>query len=388
MTQAIDEVLAAAVAAGDVVGAVAMAANRDGVLYQRAAGLREAGSGQAMTTDTVFWIASMTKAVTSVAAMMLVERGALTLDAPIAAVLPALADPQLLEGFGPDGAARLRPARGAVTLRQLLTHTSGYGYERWSGELTRAHKALGLRRIPTNWDELAREPLLFDPGTEWRYSIATDIVGKAVEAASGLGLGEFFASRIFTPLGMPDSGFLLADAQRARLAAMHQRQPDGTLAPIAFPVGDGRGFLLGGGGLCSTAADYLRLLRLLLAGGTLDGVRLLAPETVAEMGRNQIGALTVQPMLTVSPETSADAEFFPGMVQKWGLGFLINTERAPSGRSPGGLAWAGLGNTYYWIDPTRGTAGVVMTQSLPFADPRALALLWAVERATCRLTDR
>jgi CubicO group peptidase (beta-lactamase class C family) len=340
-----------------------------------------------MTDDTVFWIASMTKAITSVAAMMLVEQGALSLDAPIATLLPALADPQVLEGFGPDGTPRLRPARGAVTLRQLLTHSSGYGYERWNADLARAHKALGLRRVPASWDELAREPLLFDPGTDWNYSISTDLVGKAVEAASGLDLGAFFQTRIFAPLGMTDSGFLLNDARRARLARVHQRQPDGGLLPIDFPVGDGRGFLQGGGGLCSTAADYMRLLRLLLAGGALDGVRLLAPGTVAEMGRNQIGALRVRPMLTASPETSADADFFPGMVQKWGLGFLINTERAASGRSPGGLAWAGLGNTYYWMDPARGVAGVVMTQSLPFADPRALALLWAFERAVYRLTD-
>jgi CubicO group peptidase (beta-lactamase class C family) len=387
MTQAIDAVLEAAVARGDAAGVVALAGNRDGLLYQGTAGVRAAGTAQAMTADTVFWIASMTKAVTSVAAMMLVEQGRLSLDAPIADLLPALAAPQVLEGFAANGTPRLRPARSTMTLRHLLTHTSGFGYERWSADLQTAHSRLGLRSVPTNWDGLAREPLLFDPGTDWNYSISTDVVGKVIEAASGTTLAEFLQTRICAPLGMADSTFLLTDAQRARLARVHQRQPDGTLLPIDYPVGNGRGFLVGGGGMCGTAADYMRLLRLLLSGGTLDGVRLLAPETVAEMSRNQIGALTVRPLLTISPETSADAEFFPGMVQKWGLGFLINTERTPSGRSPGGLAWAGLGNTYYWMDPTRGVAGVVMTQSLPFADPRVLALLFAFERELYRMID-
>jgi CubicO group peptidase (beta-lactamase class C family) len=387
MTRAIDAVLEAAVARGDVAGVVAMAANRDGVFYQGAAGVRAAGTTQAMTADTVFWIASMTKAITSVAAMMLVEEGTLALDAPIGDVLPALAAPQVLDGFAADGTPRLRPARTTMTLRHLLTHTSGFSYERWSADLAAAHVGLGLRRVPTNWDELAREPLLFDPGTDWSYSISTDVVGKAVEAASGLGLAEFLQTRICAPLGMADSTFLLTEAQRARLARVHQRQPDGALLPIEHPVGQGRGFLIGGGGMCGTAGDYIRLLRLLLGGGALDGVRLLAPETVAEMSRNQIGDLKVRPMRTADPQSSADAEFFPGMVQKWGLGFLINTERAPSGRSPGGLAWAGLGNTYYWIDPSREVAGVVMTQSLPFADPRALALLWAFEYEVYRLSE-
>jgi methyl acetate hydrolase len=387
MTDRIGAALDQAVRRGDVAGAVAMAATRDGVLYQGTAGLREAGGSQAMTADTVFWIASMTKAITSVAAMMLVEEGRLSLDAPIGALLPALAAPQVLEGFGADGAPKLRPARSAVTLRHLLTHSSGYSYERWSADLLRAHAALGLKRVPRDAAELAREPLLFDPGTGWSYSISTDLVGMAVAAASGQKLDDFMAARIFAPLGMADSAFTLSESQRARMTGLHQREADGGLRPIPQTVGNGLGFLAGGGGLCSTAPDYLRFLQMLLGGGALDGTRLLRAETVAEMGRNQIGELGVRPMVTTDPASSADADFFPGMAQKWGLGFLINTERAPSGRSPGGLAWAGLGNTYYWIDPTRGVAGVLMTQSLPFADPRVVELLWAFEREVYRLTD-
>lgn len=387
MSDRIDRLLGEAVARGDAAGVVAMAATADGVFYQGAAGLREAGGSVAMTADTVFWIASMTKALTSVAAMLLVEEGRLELDAPIGTLLPALAAPRVLEGFDGTGAPKLRPARNPITLRHLLTHTSGYSYERWSVDLKRAHAALGLSRVPRDADELAREPLLFEPGTGWSYSIATDLVGQAVAAASGMTFDAFMRERVFAPLGMADAAFRLDDAQRARFAGLHQRAAGGALIPIAQYAGGGTGFLAGGGALCCTAGDYIRFLRMLLGGGVLEGRRLLKAETVAEMGRNQIGDLLVQRLVTADPASSHDAEFFPGMAQKWGLGFLINTERAHSGRSPGGLAWAGLGNTYYWLDPARGVAGVLMTQSLPFADPRTLGLLWAFERAVYRLTD-
>lgn len=387
MSGAIDGLLNEAVARGDVAGVVAMATDAGGVFYQGTAGMRVAGGSVAMTPDTVFWIASMTKALTSVAAMLLVEEGRLALDAPIGELLPALAAPRVLEGFDVAGQPKLRPARNKVTLRHLLTHTSGYSYERWSDALKRAHAALGLSRVPRDAGELAREPLLFEPGTGWSYSIATDLVGQAVAAASGQGFDVFMRERVFAPLGMTDATFRLDDEQRGRFAGLHQRAADGTLTPVAQYVGNGIGFLAGGGALCCTAGDYVRFLRMLLGGGVLEGRRLLKAETVDEMGRNQIGDLMVQKMLTTDPASSHDAEFFPGMVQKWGLGFLINTAPAPSGRSPGGLAWAGLGNTYYWLDRARGVAGVLMTQSLPFADPRVLALLWDFERAVYRLRD-
>jgi methyl acetate hydrolase len=385
---AIDKLLRDAVETGRVPGVVAAAATDTGEIYGAAYGRRALPDGAPMTRDTVFWIASMTKALTSVAAMQQVEQGRLSLDAPIAAVLPALAKPQVLDGFEPSGAPRLRPAAGPVTLRQLLTHTAGYGYDSWNQELARALPQLDLPRLPRNPDELARFPLLFDPGARWNYGISTDLVGLAVEAASGQRLDDYLRDHVLTPLGMHDTAFHLSPAQRARLTQVHARGSDGALSVIDWPVGNAPGYCMGGGGLCSTARDYLRFVRMLLGGGALDGARVLKPETVAEMGRNQIGALNVLPMRTTDPARSNDVELFPGMAKKWGLGFLINTETTPSGRSAGALAWAGLGNTYYWIDPTRRIAGVILTQILPFGDHEALELLDRFEQGVYAALDR
>lgn len=378
MTARLDAILDAATGTG-VPGVVAMATTADGVIYQSASGVRDITTGVPMTPDAVFWLASMTKPITSVAAMQLVERGRLSLDAPIADVLPVLRARQVLDGFDAGGGPVLRPARTEVTLRQLLTHTSGYGYETWNADLVRAHAVMGLPARAQDWEQLEREPLLFDPGTDWNYSISTDVVGKAVEAASGMKLGAYLAAHVLGPLGMHDTGFALTAAMRARAVTMHARQPDGSAAATDIDPTAGREFMDGGGGLRGTAADYMRFLRMLLNGGTLDGVRVLAPDTVATMCRNHIGDLVGRPMRSGMPQLSQDADFFPGMVQKWGLGFLINTAPAPSGRSAGGLAWAGLGNTYFWIDPVRGVAGVVLGQIFPFADPAMLKLLWGFE---------
>ena len=376
---AIDAALRRAIETGAVAGAVAIATTGSDLLYQGCAGVADLGSGRPLRRDAIFRIASMTKAITSVAAMQLVERGKLSLDGPIAAVLPHLAAPMVLDGF--DGPMpRLRPATGPITLRQLLTHTAGYGYDVWNADLKRATDALGLPGRPGSIDQLARFPLLFDPGTRWNYSIATDIVGQAVAAASGMAIDAYLAAHVTGPLGMADTTFTLSDAQRPRLVAVHQRAADGSLGAGDRPAGNGPGFLAGGGGLCSTAGDYARFLRMLLRGGTLDGARILSAATVAEMGGNHIGALEVLPMRSAAPASSYDCELFPGMVKKWGLGFLINTAPGPGGRSAGSLAWAGLVNTYFWVDPAAGVAGVLLTQSLPFADPKVLDLLGAFER--------
>jgi methyl acetate hydrolase len=381
MADKLQAILDAPTADGIVPGVVAMATTADRVLWHGASGVRDLSTGARMTEDTVFRLHSMTKAITSVAAMQLVEKGLLSLDAPIAEILPMLADPMVVDGFDAAGTAILRPARTTMTLRHLLTHSSGYGYEIWNADLARVHASLGLPARPHDWDSLAQEPLLFDPGTDWNYSISTDVVGKAVEAASGLSLGEYFASYIFRPLGMTDTGFAVTDAMRSRSVAIHARQPDGSAVAMAEEAPAPAAFMNGGGGLRGTAADYIRFLRMLLGGGTLGagGSRILAPETVALMGQNHIGDLAFRPMLSAIADRSNDADFFPGMIQKWGLGFLLNTEAAPSGRSAGGMAWAGLANTYFWIDPVRGIAGVVLAQVFPFADTAVLDLLWKFE---------
>jgi methyl acetate hydrolase len=377
----VDEVLGSAIDRGDVPGVVAMAATRDGVVYQAAFGRRALSDEAAMSTDTVFWIASMTKAITSAAAMQLVEQGKLALDNEIANVLPELAAPQVLEGFDPSGQPRLRPARRSITLRHLLTHTTGLVYEIWNAEMGRYMETKAIPGIISCQNAALSLPLVFDPGEKWDYGINIDWVGKAVERVSGQILGDYFAEHLFEPIGMHDTGFRLAPEHRARLAGMHARSPDGTLAPIEFEVPQEPEFQMGGGGLYGTASDYLAFERVFLNEGRANGRSVLKPETVQLMAANAIGDLNVQPLKTVVPHLSNHAEFFPGMVKKWGLGFMISTEPLPDGRSAGSLAWAGLGNTYFWIDLDRGIAGVILTQLLPFADPKALALLERFERA-------
>jgi methyl acetate hydrolase len=377
----VDQTLKAATDRGDVPGVVAMAATREGPVYQGAFGRRALPDGSAMTADTVFWIASMTKAITSTAAMRLVEQGKLSLDWPIAEVLPELASPQVLEGFDAAGEPQLRPARRPITLRHLITHTAGFVYDIWNPEMGRYLEKTGVPGIISCQNAALMLPLVFDPGDRWDYGINIDWVGKAVERASGRTLGDFFAEHIFGPIGMKDTGFALTADRRARLVGMHARGEDGALGPIPFELPQEPEFQMGGGGLYGTAADYLAFEQLFLNQGRAGRRQVLRPETVQLMSQNAIGGLDVRLLETAVPAYSNDAEFFPGMAKKWSLGFMISTGAVPGGRGPGSLAWAGLGNTYFWIDPARGVAGVILMQLIPFADPKALALLAGFEQA-------
>jgi len=376
----VDALLKAATDRGDVPGVVAMAATREGPVYQGAFGKRALPGGPAVTLDTVFWIASMTKAITSTAAMRLVEQGKLSLDWPISEVLPELAAPQVLEGFDATGEPMLRPARQRITLRHLLTHTAGFVYDIWNPDMGRYMEKMHVPGIISCQNAALMLPLVFDPGDSWDYGINIDWAGKAVERASGQSLGDFFAEHIFAPVGMTDTGFALAPDRRARLVGMHARAADGTLGPIPFELPQDPGFQMGGGGLYGTAADYLAFERLFLNQGRVNGRQILRPETVRLMSQNAIGELEVRLLETAVPAYSNNAEFFPGMRKKWGLGFMISPEPVPGGRGPGSLAWAGLGNTYFWIDPAKGVAGVILMQLIPFADPKALALLDGFEK--------
>jgi methyl acetate hydrolase len=348
--------------------------------YEGAFGRREIDKPAAMTVDTVFWIASMTKAITAAGAMQQVEEGKLALDAPISDVLPQLRSPQVLEGFDGSGKAKLRPAKRAITLRHLLTHTAGFSYDIWHADLGKYMEQSGIPGIITCRNAALSTPLTFDPGERWDYGISIDWAGKAVEAVSGKHLESYLRDRILAPLGMIDTSFALRADQRARLAAMHARGVDGTLQAIPFELPQEPEFFMGGGGLYGTARDYLRFLNMILGGGTVDGIQILKRETVREMTQNNIGGITVETLKTAMPALSNDANLFPGMVQNWGLSFCINTEQGPHGRSPGSLAWAGLANTYFWADPLHNVAGTVMTQTLPFADAKVLDLFGRLER--------
>ncbi len=375
-----DETLAAATAQANIAGAVAFVADRAGLRYTGTFGLRDIETAAPMTADTVFQLASMTKAVTSVAAMQLVETGRLSLDAPIGDLLPALDNAQVIAGFDNDGAALLRPAKRPITLRHLLTHTSGLGYDFVQADQARARGA-----NPPAPGSLAsiHTPLLFDPGDDWAYGLSTDWVGQAVEAASGQRLDAYFSENIFAPLGMADTGFALSQEQRARQATMYARAADGSLSPFPISIGGGKKaeFLSGGGGLSGSGGDYMRFLRMLLNGGSLDGATVVRAETFADMARNQIGGLRAGVMQTTLPTFSHAVDWFPEMTPGWGLGFMINPQAGPDGRAANSLAWAGLANTYYWVDRDSGVAGLLLMQLLPFADPQALGLLGAFERA-------
>jgi CubicO group peptidase (beta-lactamase class C family) len=370
----IDSVLRQAVDAQDVPGVVAMAATDKGLLYEGAVGTRMLGDGAPMTLATVFRIASMTKAITSVAAMQLVEQGKLKLDEPVPHIDPVLGSPQVLEGFDTTGAPILRPAKRPITLRHLLTHTAGFSYEVWDPNTVRYVKASGMPSTPSGKLAALRLPLVFDPGEKWEYGINIDWVGRLVEEISGQTLDVYFRDKIFTPLGMKDSGYVTSEEQRARQARVHQRQADGSLVPQPLETPSTPEFWSGGGPLYSTGPDYLTFLQMLLHGGSFQGAHLLRPETVALMGQNQIGNIPAGVMKTENPARSNNVDFFPGAELRWGLGYMLNMQPGPNGRSAGTVSWGGIFNTYYWLDSVKRVTGLIMTQILPFADQRVLQL--------------
>ena len=376
----IDEALALGVSNGTLAGVVALAADSRGVIYEGAYGKRDLIGTTGMTQDTVFWLLSMTKAVTATACMQLVEQGKLGLDQPMSQVLPELAAPMVLEGFDASGKPKLRPAKRAITLRHLLTHTSGFTYSNWSDRIPQYEKATGMVDIAESKNGAFASPLEFDPGDRWQYGIGMDVVGKIIEAISDQSLEIYFREHIFEPLGMANTGFLISSAQKQRTATTYARQADGSLKALPFEMPQRPEFFSGGGGLFGTPRDYMAFLQMLLGDGTFNGAQILKPQTVAAMRTNQIGDLDVNPLKSSAPVWSNDANLFPGIQQKWGLSFDINTKPGPNGRSAGSCSWAGLLNCYYWVDPVKKVTGAMFTQLLPFYDARVVDLYGAFER--------
>ncbi|WP_050383413.1 serine hydrolase domain-containing protein [Bradyrhizobium pachyrhizi] len=376
----IDQVLRQKSEAKEIPGVVAIAATGKDVIYEGAFGKRDLSKSDPMTADSVFWIASMTKAVTSAGAMQLVEQGKLSLDEPIGKLLPDLTAVQVLDGFDAKGEPQLRPAKKPITLRQLMTHTAGFAYDMWDANLGKYLEKTGTPGIITCLNAALKTPIMTDPGTRWEYGTNIDFVGKAVEAASGKKLDAYLRDNMFAPLGMSDTAFKISDDMRKRLVGMHARGEDGTLAAIPFELEQNPEFHMGGGGLYSTAADYIKFCQMILNKGKGNGNQVLKAETVATMGQNHIGELTIGKMTTALPMYTNDVDLYPDIVKKWGLSFLINTAKTPEGRSAGSLAWAGLANTYYWIDPSRDVCGVILTQLLPFADKHSLEAFAGFEK--------
>ena len=379
----IDTSLRNAVERKDVPGVVALITDRERVLYQGAFGVADVATGRPLTTDALFRIASMTKPITSVALMQLVEQGRLGLEDPAEKYLPELAGLKVIESFDPaTGAYQVRPASRPPTVKHFLTHTSGLAYP-FTSAIWRDFKPRAGETYPFGG------PLLFDPGERWHYSTSTDVVGKLVEVVSGQKLEDYFREHIFAPLKMDDTSYNVPEQKGPRLVAQQQRagaRMDGAVELQNPQLGLTIASPIGGGGLASTAGDYGRFMRMLLDGGVLDGVRVLKAETVALMGQNQIGAISVPALKSALPR-SADFTFIADGRDKWGLGFLITADQVPGKRSPGSLSWGGINNTYFWIDPNRGMGGVIMMQYLPFADAKALAVYDAFERGAYQLVN-
>ena len=375
-----DQLLSAAVADGAVPGVVALATNAEGTYYEGGFGERIQGDGVEMTPDTVVWLASMTKAITGAAAMQLVEQGKLDLDEPASQVLPELAERQVLEGFDDAGQPVLRPAKGEITLRQLLTHTGGFVYDLWNSDFARYFELTETPAILSCMNAALDIPLAFDPGSRWDYGIGIDWAGKMVEAESGQSLGAYFRDNLFAPLGMDSTAFRLTDEMRGRMAKVHARLGEREFElQRKLEVPQEPEFEMGGGGLYSTIGDYAKFVRMILNKGAADGQQVLKPETVEMMSINQMGDCRVSLLKSAVPASSNDAEFFPGLEKSWGLSFMILEQDAPTGRPAGSLSWAGLANSFYWIDPKNGIGGVYATQIIPFADSKSLPLAESFE---------
>jgi CubicO group peptidase (beta-lactamase class C family) len=383
MSERIDRILDDLVQSGEAPGVAAMVVNERGPFYHGAAGTKGVGRSEPMTVDTIFWYASMTKALVAAGAMQLVEQGRLKLDEPASKILPELASAQVLEGFDADGAPKLRPARRPITARHLFSHTSGFGYNWANGVILRYLENNDLPDLIHCKRRSLDQPLLADPGDRWEYGISIDWIGQMIEAVSGRSLRDYMRENFFDPLGMEDTDFIQTETQKQRRATVHQKELDGTIVPIVgHEVEQKPEFFMGGGGLCGTPTDYAAFVEMMLAGGkSKTGEAVLRPETVAVMGQNHIAPLDAGVIKAVMPDMSHDVDFFPGQRQGWGLSFLINLERSAEGRSPGSLSWGGLANTYFWIDPTARVGGLLMTQIIPFADPAVLGAYRAFERA-------
>ena len=369
-TAALSGYLVAAVERGDVPGVQALIVSREGVLYEGVAGKRDVARGVEMRSDTVFRIASMTKPITSVAVMMLIEAGKLDLDDPVAKYLPAFKDRQVLSSFDTtSGAYETRPPKRPITIRHLLSHTSGLGYS-WSSEI--------VSQLTKNVREREPDvPLLHDPGERWTYSASTRVLGQVIETVSGQPLEVFLRDRILAPLRMADTSFAVPTEKVARVATVHSRVDGRLVEEPNAPIQEAP--VRGDGGLYSTAHDYGNFLQMLLNDGRWHGATLLSAKSVRAMGENQIGTVVIQEQPAADPKRTRPFPLGAGH-DKFGLGFQIAVEdEGAKHRSPGSLSWAGINNTHFWIDPDRRIAVVLLMQVLPFYDDACIRTLRGFE---------
>jgi CubicO group peptidase (beta-lactamase class C family) len=379
-TSGIDAVLERAVASGAVPSVCAIAADRNGVVYEGAAGPRVAGEGDLVSIDTHYRIRSMTKMVTTAVALALMEQGKLDLDAPVQRYCPRFAELQVLDGFDGDQ-PRLRPPASQATVKQLVTHTAGLAYWFWNAEIVKWEAASGVPNVQSGSKEIFKAPLIADPGTTFEYGINIDWLGQVIEAASGLKLDEAIERWVTGPLGMDQTAFRMTDAQRVNSTPVHLLGEDGTWAATGLDLAQDPEYWSGGHGLYSTPRDYLKFQRALLGDGTSpDGVKILEPRTVEAAFTNQIGDLEFPAEITTA-DPGASNTFAIGPGFKWGYGLLLNTQDIPGRRRAGSGAWAGMLNTHFWVDRTTGITAAIYSQFLPFVTGPALALYEDFETA-------
>jgi methyl acetate hydrolase len=379
VSSSLDRVLNDAVEAGAVPNVTAIAADRNGIIYEGAAGPRVAGGSDPVTVDTHYRIMSMTKMVATATALQQVEQGNLDLDAPVDSYRPEFADLQVLEGFDGD-VPRLRPPASRATVKQLITHTAGLGYWFWNADLARWEAVTSTPNVLSGSNVIFSAPLVADPGTKLEYGINTDWLGKVVEAASGVTLDVAVKEGITGPLGMDQTAFLMSEEQRGNAVPVHLKGADGTWAASEIELRQDPDYWAGGHGLHSTPRDYLKFQRALLGGGALDGVRILREATVDAAFTNQIGDLDF-PETIITADPASTATFTAGPGHKWGYGLLLNTDDVPGRRRAGSGAWAGLLNTHFWVDRTTGVTGAIYTQFLPFVTPEAVTMYQDFEAA-------
>lgn len=379
MSQQIDDVLQTAVARGDVPGVVGLVAGDGGVRFEGSAGKRAADADDPITPDTMVRIASMTKMITAVAALQLVEAGSLDLDATVDTYRPEFADLEVLVGFDGD-TPRLRAPRSRATVRQLTTHTAGLAYWFWDADVDRYEQVTGTPNIMPGDDAVFTSPLVFDPGARFEYGINFDWLGRVIEAVSGQSLDAYFATHITEPLGMRNTTARMSAEQRANSAPVHVRGDDGTWTVSDIDWAQHPDYWGGGHFLYSTPRDYLTFQRMLLGGGAVDDVRILDKASVDAAFTNQIGELYFPPAIqTAHPELSADVSLGPDL--KWGYGLLLNEAQQPGMRAAWSGAWAGLFNTHFWVDPSNRLTASLFSQLLPFAEPAAFQLYADFEQA-------
>ena len=371
-------VLDQAVKDGKLPMSVALVANSEGVLFTHASGYRDSENGQMMRPDSIFAIASMTKLITTIAVLQLVEAGLIELDSGLDQYLPETINPKIIRGFDKDDDPIFVDAARSPTVRELITHTSGYVYSIWN-EMALSAQAKGVTSPLGGGKESIVAPLYFEPGSKWEYGVGIDWLGVMVEEVSGKRLMDFFEEKIFLPLGMEDTFFEFPSEKMDRSVMMTARvKGELVKSELYQPVPAERGsmgFYGGGGGLYSTVNDYARVMRALLNGGSLDGQRVLSEEMVAQMFANQIGSIDVSPGKAQIKALSNDFDMGFGSSAKWGLGFLLSPEGTESGRGPGSASWAGLFNSYFWIDRENDLCAVFATQVLPFYDEEAVSVL-------------